>query len=96
MGKHADKFLQGRADQMRMYLYANLAVVGACLADYLFLGHPYALETLVILVVLVNGFALWQQNHDLNDARKRDLEDETEAAQNEAAREARLKSRNLR
>lgn len=96
MGKYTDKFLEDRADHLQLCVYANLAVVIACFADYLFLGHPYALETLAVLVILINGFALWQQRHDLNEARKRDLETEQEEIRVEAARDARLKSRGLR
>jgi hypothetical protein len=96
MGKHADKFLKDRAGHLQLCLYANAAVVVACLADYLFFGHPYALETLAVLVILINGFAIWQQRNGLNQARTRDLEDQIEEARAEAARDAHLKSRGLR
>lgn len=96
MGMHTDKFLRDRADHLQWCVYANLLVVVACLADYFIFDHPYALETLAILIVLINGFALWQQRHDLNEARNRDLEEETHEARVETARDARLKSRGLR
>jgi hypothetical protein len=96
MGKHTEKVLAGRADDLRLCVYANLAVVVACLADYLIFEHPYALETLAVLVVLINGWVLWQQHHDLTEARKRDLEDMMHDARVEAARDVRLKSRGFR
>jgi hypothetical protein len=96
MGKHTDKFLANRADQLRLCVYANLAVVGACLADYVLFKHPYVLETLAVLVVLINGFAIWQQRHDFNEARERDLEDEIGKERADDARNERLRLRGFR
>ncbi len=96
MGKHTDKFLANRADQLRLCVYANLAVVGACLADYVLFKHPYVLETLAVLVGLINGFAIWQQRYDFNEARERDLDEEIGKERADDARNERLRLRDFR
>jgi hypothetical protein len=96
MGKRADKVAADFGDQAKLYYYANLGITAACLIDYFLFGHRWALETLAIAVLAINGFALWQRNHDFNDALRRDLEDEAAEAQSEAARDAKLRAKGLR
>jgi hypothetical protein len=93
MGEHTDKFMRGRPHQLRLYIYANLGAVALCVLDYFkYADALLTLGMLVILVVLINGFALWQQRHGLNAARRRDIEHEKVEADIEAARDARLRS----
>jgi hypothetical protein len=44
---------------------------------------------------IINGFALWNRKHELNEAQKREAEDLIEAARSDGARAERLKSRGL-
>jgi hypothetical protein len=95
MGQRADKVTADLAHQAPLYFWANLAIAAASTLDYL-VGPPWALEALVIFVVLINGFALWQWRSALAGARARDLEDEAQLARSEAARDARLRSHGIR
>ncbi|NEU95744.1 hypothetical protein [Bradyrhizobium uaiense] len=78
-----------------MIYWANILVAIACLLDYLFSGRTWEIETLAVLIVGINGFALWNRRHQLNEAHKREAEEMIEAARSEAARNERLKSRGL-
>jgi hypothetical protein len=57
--------------------------------------RTWEIETLAVLIFLINGFALWNRKHELSAAHKREAEDVIEAARSEAARTERLKSRGL-
>jgi hypothetical protein len=96
MGRHTDKFMHGRGDQLRLYIYANLAVAGTTLIDHFIFHHPYALQAFALLILLINGVALWQQNSDFNRAAFHDEREEREAAQREKERDARLRARGLK
>jgi hypothetical protein len=96
MAKHKDKFWADAPHQLRLYVIANLAVAIAGLADRFIFGHPYALEMTTIFVILINGFALWQQRSDLDKAYWLDEMIEKEEAEREAARDARLKQLGLK
>lgn len=96
MGKRAEKVRAGFGDQAKLFYYANLGATAACLFDYFVLGHQWSLLTLAILVLIINGFALWQRHHDLDDALRGDAEEEAVEAQSEARRDARLRAKGLR
>jgi hypothetical protein len=96
MGKRTEKVTAGFGDQAKLFYYANLGVTAACLFDYFVLGHQWSLLTLAMSVLIINGFALWQRRHDLDDALRGDAEEEAAEAQSEASRDTRLRARGLR
>jgi hypothetical protein len=77
-------------------LYANLAVTAACLFDYFVQGRDWALETLALCVVVLNGGVLLMRHFEIKAARKRDIEDEQHALALEAQHEARMRERGFR
>jgi hypothetical protein len=95
MGDRTDKVWKGFAHEGPEIYWANILVAAACLFDYFFSDRTWEIETLAVLIVLINGFALWNRRHELNAAYKREAEGITEAARSEAARTERLKSRGL-
>jgi hypothetical protein len=64
-------------------------------ARSIFFGSHLEVETLAVLIFLINGFALCNRKHELDVAYKREAEDMIELARSEAARAERLKSRGL-
>ena len=68
---------------------ANIAVTAACLFDYFVQGRPWALETLAILVVLINGFALMDRRSTEREAVQREEENAAEEIRASIAREKR-------
>jgi hypothetical protein len=95
MGDRTDKVWKGFAHEGPMIYWANIFVTAACLFDYYFSGRSWEIETLAVLILLINGFALWNRKHELNAAYKREAEDMIEAARSEAARTERLKAQGL-
>lgn len=96
MGKHEEKFLAGRAGGSQWCLWLILALVAACLFDYFVEERAHALWTLVLGIVLIVGFALWQDRSGHREAIKRDREDASLEAQIEARREERLRQHGFR
>jgi hypothetical protein len=95
MGDRADKVWKGFAHEGPMIYWANILVTVACLFDYLFSYRTWEIETLAVIILLINGFALWNRKHELSKAHKLEMEDMIEAARSEAARTERLKSQGL-
>jgi hypothetical protein len=95
MGDRTDKMWKGFAHEGPMIYWANILVAAACLFDYLFSDRTWEIETLAVLILLINGFALWNRKHEFSVAHKRETEDMIEAARSETARTERLKSRGL-
>jgi hypothetical protein len=95
MGDRTDKVRKGFAHEGQKIYWANILVTAACLFDYFFSDRTWEIETLAVLIFLINGFALWNRKHELNVAYKREAEDMIELARSEAARAERLKSRGL-
>ena len=95
MGERTEKVWARFAHEGPMIYWANIFVSAACLFDYFFSDRAWEIETLAILVVLINGFALWSRKHELEVAHKREVEDMIDAARSEAARTERLISRGL-
>ncbi len=90
MGDRTDKVWKGFAHEGPMIYWANLLVTATCLFDYFFSDRTWEIETLAILIFLINGFALWNRKHELNVAYKREAEDMIELARSEAERDKRL------
>jgi hypothetical protein len=95
MGDRSDKVWKGFVHEGPMIYRANILVTVACLFDYFFSDRTWEIETLAVLILLINGFALWNRMHELNVAYTREAEDMIEAERSEAARTERLKSRGL-
>ena len=95
MGDRTDKVWKVFAHEGPMIYWANILVAATCLLDYFFSDRAWEIETLAVLIFLINGFALWSRKHELNVAHKREVEDMIEAARSEAACTERLKSQGL-
>lgn len=93
---HADKARARHADSAPFFNWANVAVAVTCLFDYLVQARPWALETLAIAVLLLNGGGILIRRYEIRAATARDLEDLLRASREEAARDARLRARGLR
>jgi hypothetical protein len=93
MGEHSDKVWKRFAHEGPMIYWANILIAAACLFDYFFSDRTWEVETLGVLIFLINGFALWNRKHELSVAYKREREDMIGAARSEAARTERLKSK---
>lgn len=96
VGTNLDKANADFADNAPLYLWANIAITGACAFDYVFSGHDWALETLCLLSVLLNGFALLVRRHEVKRAIKLDIDSEWGSLRIDAEREDRLRRRGLR
>jgi hypothetical protein len=86
MGDRTEKVWERFAHEGPIIYWANILVTIACLFDYLFSDRPWEIETLAVLIFLINGFALWNRSHELKAAHKREVEDMIVSAKNEAAR----------
>jgi hypothetical protein len=93
MGDRVDKVWKQFAHEGPLIYWANILVTAACLLDCFFSNRTWEIETLAVLIFLINCFALWNRRYELNSAYKREAEDMVEAAWSEAARTERLKSR---
>jgi hypothetical protein len=96
VGEHEQKFLARRASALQRCFAAIVIVVAACLFDYFVNDRPHALWTLVAVVTLIAGFALWQDRSGHTAAIKRDRENELHEAELETRHDERLRKRGLR
>lgn len=95
MGERTDWVWERFAHEGPMIYWANILVAAACLLDYLFSDRTWEIETLAVLIFLINGFTLWNRRQMLRAAYRREAEEMMAAARSEAARAERLKSRGL-
>jgi hypothetical protein len=80
MGDRTDKVWERFAYEGTMIYWTNILVTAACLFDYFFSDRAWEIETLAVLIFLINGFALWNRRYELKVAHEREAEDMIEAA----------------
>jgi hypothetical protein len=55
VGDRTDKVWKGFANEGPMIYWANIFVAVACLFDYFFSDRTWEIETLAVLIFLING-----------------------------------------